>query len=398
MRTKFFMAAAMAAAVAFAGCAKDGGENQPVIDNGDTNVVFVKASAPKTAETRGEGDRVQNNAITLGAGYLYFTDVNGVIRRLIEIKDSGAIGDDQKNVSDLQTGTTITNVSTAVTDAYVFANIPAATKAAMTGIAVNSNISAVKALSMAVGDLADASFGVTNVPQFGSGTVGYNAGNTKYETTINLQAMGSRLQILKLSAKAATSGAVIEEYKVDGIFVNNYFPSMLVSYGHTVSGIVNNLSDIAKYGGTNDAYAGSALADYTSGFSTQVGTFNSANIETNPATAGKVWAYNVWPTSAIPSVTNATIPHIVVRVSGISWNDGTPSAPTQVITEPRFITVKGMNNGSSLASIEPGKAYTFSDIEFDFDNLTTVPEESTIDTDVKVVEMPWAEVLVTPEL
>ncbi len=111
-----------------------------------------------------------------------------------------------------------------------------------------------------------------------------------------------------------------------------------------------------------------------------------------------MWAYNVWPTEHIASVTNATIPHLVIRLSNVKWNDGEGGAD-QTIVGPVFITVKGIiSNGSALPSIKKGHAYTFTNIAFSYDNLTTVPEETTIDAEVEINEIAWKEVEVDPDM
>jgi hypothetical protein len=398
MKTKLIMAALVAAAAAatLAGCMKDDGN--PGIaggDDGRTTTVLLKAGAAAMPASRAVADRViDGTPITIQPGWIFFVDVTGEIRRKVEVIATGASTADAVAIDDIRDGATITEVPTAVTTAYMFSNIPTENRSAVAAVSVGNNISLVQNIVMKVEAMSQADGGVTAVPQWGTGSVAEKPDDpTKYATTIALYAMGSRLQVVKMSTRTAAEGQVITDYDVDGIFVNNYFKDMRVGYTGN-SSITNNLSSIPRYGVTGAAnhYVApyDVLADYNAGFDPKLGTVSGT--ETSAGT-DKVWAYNVWPTAGMVTPSQATIPHIVIRLSGIKWKENESATEEQTITEPMFITVRGIRGTDGvLEYTERGRAYTFSNIIFSYDNLTTVPEETVIDTEVTIEPINWDEV------
>jgi hypothetical protein len=396
MRTKLIIAALFAVAVmaTLIGCAKDGNGPEIAGDDGQTTVVLLKAGAAAMPTSRAVADRVTDaTPITIQPGWIFFTNVTGEIRRKVEVIETGTSGAEAVLIDDIRTGATIEEVPTSVTTAYMFSNIPAENRAAVAAISVGNNISLVQDIVMNVEAVSQADGGVLAVPQWGAGSVGYNDDNTKYDTTIALYAMGSRLQVVKMSTTTAAEGQVITGYKVDGIFVNNYFKDMKVGYTGN-SAITNNLSDISKYGvtGANNHYVSpyNVLADYNNGFTTKLGVVTGT--ETIAGT-DKVWAYNVWPTAGMTSPSQATIPHIVIRLSELTWKETAAATEEQEIAEPMFLTIRGIRSeGTPLESIQRGRAYSFNNIAFAYNHLTTVPEETTIDTEVVIDPINWDEV------
>lgn len=388
MNPRITLAGMLAMILTVSGCVKSGHNTSDVKL---TNNVVLKVAIPAVDVTRGEGDRVRSDAVTLAEGHILFADASGVIRRYVQVKNS-ASGVDEVSLSDVRSssGATVTGVPTSVDKCYIFANVPSSVSVSVTeGM---TKISDIQALTMAVGDMADASCGVSKVPQWGEGAVGYDAVQSKYTTEVRLEAMGARLQVVKLSAKAS-GGKTIKSYRVDGIFVNNFFASTPVGYDLIPSDITDNKSDAAKYGGASNIYTSGigCLADFNAGFAAGLGRFDGAQTTVcTPAGDDKVWAYNVWPTHGITGADASTVPHIVIRLSEVVWNDGTTDHNE---AGQRFVTVRSIRqDGNALNCITNGKAYTFADIAFGYDDLALVPEEVVVSVEVSVEEIDWEEI------
>lgn len=416
MKFKAMMAVILAgAAVAFTGCAKDGGHDKGTEANGD-NSIHMRIALPNS--TRAVGEHVTNNALSVKPGFIYFTAGN-IIKKVVKMQAADATNSNEVKIADLTSsnGATITGVPASVDKCHIFANIPAGTQTAMAGITVGSDISAVKNLSMDVTAMYDtAENGVANVPQWGAGDVtkvNPGADNESFTTTVQLHAIGARLQVAKISSAniAGTPEKDITSFVVEGIFVNNYYPTMHTDCTFDGITIANNGSSANDYDtAAGKAYEtlGGALADvaFTTGLR-PAGTVAAPAQITLPdgSTANRVWGYNVWPTDNVWTPTGAakeTLPHIVIRLNDIEVNGGQANAANggYTITEPRFLTVKGLKeaNDAVITAIKNGTAYTFTDIVFTFDNITTVPEEATINGIVKVEPIAWTEVPVKPEL
>lgn len=383
---KILLVGLMAAATLITSCNKDDGTD---INSGETSNVFVAVTTPGTGPgTRAEANRVVNDPIALDEGYIFFTLSNGVISRYVEIKNTPSGVNDVDLNTLRSTGVTVPNVPSSSQKAYIISKIPSGITFPVITPNV-TNISEILALPVEVDDLHDSADGIANVPLWGEGNVAYNIAGTGLETDISVKAIGSRIQIGKITGKND-----IQEYELDGIFINNYFRQMPFSMTLSASSIVDNLSDNSKYtSAVYDAAGAHYLYDETG---SPLGQFaGSQTLECTPAT-GSVWAYNVLPTVGVPSADPTTIPHVVIRLTNVEYFNGVSNV---TVPGPLFLTVSGMSQGSVLLDeIENGKAYTFEDIQFEYSDLTTTPEVKQIDATVTVTEVPWAEEIVDPEL
>lgn len=379
------MIAAMAALVGFTACSK---KDDPGKISEEKANVLVKI---QPQGSRVEAEDIGAAGLTLGPGHLFFATNSGTITRHITILASGAAGDDQKNVADFATGATIVNVPNNSGKCYLLSN---ATVTMPGAPIVGRNISDIKDLSLDVSDMDDPTAGVVNVPLWGEGNV---TGTTSLTTTVLTSAIGSRIQIAKF-----TGGADVVTYSIDGIFINNYFNNMKVDKSVVTTAIVNNQSDASRYIGGGSNYPGTLpLYDYDA--VSKIGTYTSATKVTEPKNTGgtpfttPVWAYNVFPNEQPAGTADKAdfVPHIIVRLSGVQV---TRNSATVTLSDPQFITIKGMNDGAPVDNLVGGHVYTFRDIPFSADDITDVPEVKSIDATVDITMVPWIEVDVEPIL
>lgn len=380
------------AAVTFASCSKDsnGGD-----DNGistATKSVAVKIGGNldvSSLGTRAESLPVTaSTTVTFGSGHLLFVSGGKTITQYYTVTNAPTAGTNL-DIADLIAGYTIQNVPDNSREVYILSNLPASITFFGTS-PVGKPISTVKALPVNVREIGNAAGDVTQVPLYGFGAITESTpGADDWSATFNVAAIGSRVEIAKLTAASDLSN-----YQVDGIFVNNYYDEMTVDLtvklGNPPTGdLINNGTEDAgntKYVGGSTYYpSGLPLWDYnTSGLAPVV-----ANV-CEPTTAGNVWGYNVFPGKGTSVATRDT-PRIIVRITGATATDGT------VLANPSFLTVKSFNGGA-LNAFAAGNVYTVQNLAFSKDDLTDKPEIGVFDVDVDVTVLNWVPNNVTADL
>lgn len=387
------MAAVAVAGLVMAGCAKDGvngGQDQ----NDGTTSVKIQISYDQD-KTRAVGSAVTGQ-LSATAGHIFFADAAGNIDTHVGI-GNGA-GKVQVSLIDLNAGeAVITGVSSQATKCYIVMNDVNAkiNTSGITGNFTGSTIDAAFAtFEIPVSNLSDASAGVVNVPLYGKGDVngpGGTTGGKSYDASVSVKinAMTSRVQIGKITADVYnyTSNSVaqtvtINEYKVEGIYINNYHPSY--TFKNDGAAVVDGGKVAANYSTT-----GSTV--YATGGSGEK-LFDLPNTTTTTSvvepTGGNYWVYNVFP---------GEVAHIVIKLTGIKYTDSA-NGTQKTIDDARFLTLAGFKYGTGhddagddVTAFEPTNTYTLSNISFDFDDLTTVPYDETMNVLVEVEMMTWVD-------
>lgn len=358
---KSLMMACLALTVGFASCNK--ADETPIVDASGTKTVMLKISKG-TVDLRSVSEAIGSVPVTFTSGHLYFVSASGQITKHMAIVSGGGNSDSQVEVGDLEStsGALIENVPANSEQVYFAGNAPSGVTVPTFG-----NIDAVKNVLLNVETQSDASGGVSNASLYGMGQI--TPGNPA-TANFNVAPIASRIELAKLTATGVITG-----FKVDGIFINNYYAQSGLDGIPVPASLINNGSDATKYMGGSAEYPGmmdGILYDY--------------NASGMGMPTPKVWAYNVFA--------GAPTPHIVIRLSDIVTSDDS-SYPS-----PQFLTVKGFRDlgGDLLAAFQGGKAYKISDLSFNQNNLTELPELSSIEVEVKVTLIPWETIEVTPEL
>ena len=383
---KFFAMAAIAA-LALSSCSKEINSNNPA--DGKSKVVVLKV-VQATGETRAEADATGAATIALGTGHVFFTDANGVITRKVAIVTTTP-GDDEvslTSISNTSTGATILNVPSNTTKCYILSK---AASVDVSGVVVGDNISELTAKTVALADMTDATNNtVVNVPLFGEGEVTVES-ETLLKTTVPVGALGARLQLTSFKG-----GGDIKSYKIEGIFVNNFFATMPLSKTLAAANAVDYASDYQQYVAGYNGYT--SLVDYDADGLGQAGNTSLDRVPVNtPDYDNPVWAYNIFPTEGVPTGDQADVfPMIVVKLKDVVWNN---NGSEETLPNPQFVTVKGMKQGGNpLTKIEARHVYTYSTIAFERKAVTDIPDVSSIDAEVKVELLEWIPEAVEPEM
>ena len=386
----------LSAALVFAACSKDA-ENSVTDASSSSQDVVMKINTPGPVAGRAIGGNANGVALEINDGHIVFANSSGDITRMVQIKSSGASGDDQVNVGDLtgMGGATIPKVPTNSTVCYVFANHSLAIVSTM------SNMRDIRALSYAVNDLADGSGGVSEVPIYGFGSVSEQTvvSEQRMVAEVDVYAAASRIQVKGMKLKDQTGKySVINSFTVEGILINNFFPTMKATNIFSGISIIDNGSMSEKYTLGDPAFAYvsySNLYDYQSG---GIGT---------PMTGGdtgywassddtKYWAYNIFPNLLSAGFTSVQLPHVVIELSVQVEHDGDAA-----VTETRYLTIRGYKNGvTPINNFECGNSYTVggsTGFTFDYEDTNNVPEVGTLTGEVVVTPIDWKNTDVEPE-
>jgi len=319
-------------------------------------------------------------------GYLFFVNDFDAITKRIEIKPAGyvpSLTDDQVIITSLTTGGghEIEGVPGNSTKVYMIGNIPADVTVPAIG-----DIKDVQALSIAVGTQNDVN-GTTTVSLYGTGPITDYATpvDNRKQAVIDVEVIAGRIELSKLTALAAGN---IKSFKIDGVYINRYWPSITLDGKAATTALVNNnvtSSFPVTAAGTGTPYEGLKLHD---GYGDT--PLASTDNEAVPAT-GKAWVYNVLaPTAKLSDADTDAFerPRIIVRLSDIVLKDPTASTGYDV---PMYLTMrlKTAAGTGEIASFDPGKIYQIDEVEFDENNLYDAPEKATISVNVTVTLVDW---------
>lgn len=372
MKKKFSYLALLAIVLllGFSGCSNS--EDTEPVDNANPKSVFLKLGK-STVTPHSVSTPVSNGTdVVLQSGDLYFVNASGAILKHYTLTSSTTSATNI-NMTEAHNGASITNLPGNTEMVYVIGNT--------SGLPTSGNISTVQEVALQVESQDD----IEDVNLYGSGLlVDSVSPATAYTCEVDLKPTVARIELTDI-----TSNGVITDFKVDGIFIDNYFSQALVKGSVTGTDFVENGAVAAAF---NDE-----TSEYPAGLKPAIYDFYDPALSAStkvakPAGTGTVWAYNLFASS-----TGSAVPRIIIRLSDIVTSDGS------IYTAPQFITVKGfkaVSGGASLTSIESGKIYKIAAgaLTFNDTDLSPIPNLSLIDIEVTVNLVSWTVVGVTPEL
>jgi len=332
--------------------------------------VYVKmeqSSIRKSAEPVPDDTEVVFNK-----GTLYFATTDGQITKQMTITEEPS-DDNNINMADIKVGYEVKNIPAHTKYVHIVGNhdaLPASPK----------NISVITSTPVTVQMQKGDAGGIEKATLYNSSVSELVLeSENKYKATVELMPHASRIEIADVTAQGD-----INEFQLDGIFVNNYFRQIQIDRVTSQADLVDNGSEANNYIGDQEPYPSTLpLYDYdTDG----IGTFTNNIVK--PSQENHVWAYNV--------LAGNPAPRIVLRLSGVKVGG-------QLLNGDRFITIKGFKDEATSQPItvfEPGKIYTIAagNLKFSETDLTAIPEVGTIDVEVKVTLIKWKTKPVTPEL
>jgi hypothetical protein len=374
--------------------------NLEATDVGAVRIAITQDEDPETRGGAGISDKVGTKTLNIAkGGHLFFVNASGNITKYVQILPTGGDNNTTVGLTTLTeaTGATITNVPSPSKKVHIFLNLPASIN---TGLgAVGAPFSAIQSKIVTAVHLGDpAKFGVDSIPVSGTGDL---TGAGTLTATVNLTAMASRIEIVKISTKANSAGVTIKSFNLLGIFINNYYPT--ATLGGTLGTIQNAGSTTANYDATNtvffwrDATVGITQGKYLYTTHANAGTAivtSSGSPANVVAGSEKVWGYNVFPNT----VDNA-VPHIILTLTNVVYNY---NGQDTNIPGTQYVTVKGFKNTSNVAitKLARGVVYqlggTSAAFEISPDDITDEPETTSISAVVKASVIPWSTQAVTP--
>lgn len=363
---KYGILMAVVALIGFTSCSND--DEASGVDNSKPKSVYLKISnGPNTyAESPIVND---GDAVTFNDGHLYFVNAAGVILDYYTLT-AGVTAGANISIADITTvGSTLQNLDGSITNIFVVGNVPAAVVLPTAG-----NISAVKAMALNVQTQGTS----TNVSLYGTNTLTATGVADQYTSNILVSPIVARIELTDI-----TAGGAIDDFDVEGIFVDYYYPTGRID-GTITSVLVQNGTVVADFADASAKYPVALKPSIYDWFA----PLTSAAGVAAPA-PGNVWGYNVFATAA-----GSSVPRIVIRLSNIQTNDGS------VYANPQFVTIRGFKNaGAPLATVVGGSVYSIAAgaLVIDENVLKPNPNQNEIEIEVGITLNTWTGVAVTPE-
>lgn len=314
--------------------------------------------------------------------YVYFMNSSDVTVASYKLTDTQIT-----NIKTAGTGVTFRNLDQSVEKVYVVANVPKTGVTMLT--APTTTFANVNATVMYIKDqqekdaasvvLANDSKTVTNLIELtGQGATASN-GNKNYKADIKLTPIVSRIQIKKVSVDADET---ISSFKLLGIYVDNYYPSMTIG-GDFSSITINKASGPADFAATSAPYNTTLLfnADEATGL-TQSPT-------------PQVYGYQFFPTTGTDL---SNVPYIILKLTNVKKSDTATRDISPSTTY--YVAVKAYKDETTSAGVTtflPGKIYTIADIPVSERNLVTDPTQSLINVTVNVTIANWSSQALKPD-
>lgn len=390
MKINLVLAVATAAIVSFASCSN---ENE-VLGSGNGNAeettrVILNVQQPGTG-TRAEGNSVTAHTVAFTNGYVYFVDGAGTITDVFTIV-TGTPDVENREVNITAGAVSFDVVSGKSQHVYIFGNVPAFTHG------VGDNISDVLSENITINSQTNSvtASNVSKVTLYGKTNYAIDHSVTPSLAEVTVAPIGSRIEIKEFKAVKVddSTPTSITTYRIDGIFMNNFYNKSNANGTKTTTG------DLIYYSKEENAQApqyfvsGAGLYSaanlgitYNADEASGIGTYDAGTKVYAPSTSGNVWAYNLLAPA------QGEFPHIVVRLSNLN---------TEIVAgnQLRWMTVTNFINkadDSNITTFEPGKIYKIESFEFNETNLEVSPEMNTTSALVTVTLATWEEVSVKP--
>lgn len=359
MKIKSMIAAAMIAAMGMAACAKDDAP-KGIENSGSDQRVSIKISRKST---RAEGVHVVDDTpVAFGGGALIFTTTGYKVTKVTAITDDDAVAANDGSSVGIgaleDAGDVINAVPPTTQKVFMIGNYAAG------GITLPAKDEIFNPSKFMVGVASQykADGSVDNVTLFGGDNLTAVVGE-EFDLTANfdIKPIVSRIEIGQITYDNGTEPDLIEEFTVDGIFINNYYNQM----GIGGAGVANDLKD---NGQTNEFYVADGGGSYTTALNGIVfdSPIGSGAISYTPTGAGNnVWAYNILTPTAGGS------PEIIVCISGIKLADGVEAGGAY--TGTRYLNLlKFFTDASNTTPLtfEQGNVYRIPNLTFDEHDLT----------------------------
>lgn len=277
------------------------------------------------------------------------------------------------------TGVTFTNLDPSVKSVYVVANV-----STLPATAPGTNLTAINGTGQNIYDQQEAdakSVVLANtsktVVSIGSSTETATNGNAKYNASIVLTPIVSRIQIASI-----TKDLSITSFNLAGIYIDNFYQNMSIG-GELSTQIKAPVGGAAKFNLSSDG----STPYKTNGqlFDEPVSPATTLAL----VTSGKVFGYQIFPVAGGLS----TVPYIILKLTNVVGTTRNFESGTTY-----YVAVKAYKDGSNpFTSFDPGKIYTIASIPVSENNIVTDPTQNLINVTVNVTIAPWTEKALDPD-
>lgn len=355
----------------------------------------------------------------IGSGKLYFIDGSGnsIYQRELTATEITALTNTSSTPGNKTV--TITGVPNTATTLYFMANIR--TTAASSYPMVSGTTSANARLRI---DQLQAD--ATHVPMSGLSTAFVAAsGTNQYTASVTLTPIVARVELGQITCQnqngagqpATTSD--ITAYKLSGVYMNNIRENVLLNGTPYLVGAPIDIKNQSSWAtnwetyfmsfNTNFPYyvGGSPAgpADWTANAMVNYCTPTASGLtfypdptngstNTDPAvTPKKAWAYQVSPSTTVPVGSPADVPHMILKLTDVTYNDNPLGKTTLYVTVTKY---KNSSNDPVL-EFKRGNVYRIENLIFTHNEATNQPYEKNITVTATVSVAPWLVNTINPD-
>lgn len=404
---------AIAATSLFA-CSKQ--DDQNIVTPTGENTVTISVKQKSTAKGVTDQKDADEYAV-IASGKLYFIDELGtsIYQRELTAPEVASLA----NTSTTEGGNTITitGVPNTAKKLYFMANIK--TTAGTSLPPVEGTTSSDARLRI---DRLQAN--VLNAPMSGLSEVFTQSSGNVYTTSVLLTPIVARVEIGQVSCQNQNGAgqpavsADITGYKLSGVFVNNIHqavtlaatplgtPLDIKAQSGWATGWVNYFNStntvFPYYAGGSPAAPADWVANSMFTYCTPSGGValvfypnqTNGSTSTDPAvTPKKAWAYQVAPSTTVPLGSPADVPHIILKLTDVEYDDNPLGLDTKYVTVTKYKD----NLGNSVPEFKRGNVYRISNLIFTHNEATNQPYEQNITVTATVTVAPWVINEVVPD-
>lgn len=383
----------------------------------------VTLSVKQEALTKGITDEKGNPEYSvIGSAKIFFINGSGtnVYQRELTTAEIAALTNTTTTPGDKTV--TITGVPNTATTLYFIANIKTG---AGTGFPMADGSTPADARLRIDKLQAD----VIQVPMAGqSGAfIPITPGSRVHTASVTLTPVVARFELGQITCQNQNGAgqpavnADITGYKLSGVFMNNIHQNVLLSGAPYLVGAP---LDIRSQSGWTAGYAAyfnpantvfpyyvggspAAPVDWVANAMSDFCTPTGANAlsfypdVTNGATSTeptlpvkKAWAYQVVPSKTVAMGDPADVPHLILKLTDVTYLDNPLGLPTKYITVDKYIDV---DSNAPVLEFKRGHVYRIENLIFTHNETTNVPYEENITVTATVSVAPWVIKNIVPD-
>lgn len=379
----------------------------------------VTLSVKQAISSKGVSDQKGDPEYAIiGSGKLYFINSSGnsISQRELTATEISTLA----NTSTTPGGNTvtITGVPNTATTLYFMANIK--TSAGTSFPMVDGTTSADARLR-----IDKLQQNAANVPMSGqSGMFVQGVGN-QYTASVTLTPIVARMELGQITCQNQNGAgqpavtADITGYKLSGVFINNVRQDVLLNGLPYLVGAPIDIKSQAGWASSWSVYFTSAntnfpyyvggspagpadwvansMVTYCTPTSTGMTFYpdpTNGSTNTDPAVVPKkVWGYQICPSTTVPAGTPADVPHLILKLTEVTYDDNPLGATTLYVTVTKY---KDEQN-NPVTEFKRGNIYRIQNLIFTHNEATNQPYEKNITVTATVTVAPWVINNVTPD-